>query len=115
MTTAVQKEEDRIEMNPREREVLKVMHPVLKGERTQAQAAALLGITVRQVRRIQRRLEAQGDKAVVHALKGRPSNHQPDADLKRRILEAYRANYPDFGPTFAAEKLAEGQRLEVDP
>jgi hypothetical protein len=115
MTTGVQKEEDRIEMSPREREVLKVMHPVLKGERTQAQAAALLGITARQVRRIQRRLEAQGDKAVVHGLRGRPSNNQPDHELKRAVLEAYRACYAGFGPTFAAEKLAEVQRLLVDP
>jgi hypothetical protein len=114
MTTRVQKP-DRIEMSQRERDLLKIMQPVLTGERTQAQAADLLGITTRQVRRIQRKLEAQGDAAVVHALKGRPSNHQPDAKLKRKVLAAYRKHYPDFGPTFAAEKLAEVQRLTVCP
>jgi Helix-turn-helix domain len=115
MSTVVQNEPDRIAMSQRERDVLKIMQPVLKGERTQAQAAALLEISARQVRRIQRNLEARGDQAVVHGLKGRPSNHQPDHDLKRAVLAAYRLKYSDFGPTFAAEKLAEVDGLQVDP
>ena len=52
--------EDRIEMSQRERDVLKVMAPVLKGKRTQAEAARLRERSVRQVRRIQRRLAADG-------------------------------------------------------
>ncbi len=50
--------EDRIAMSQRERDVLKVMVPVLKGERTQTEAGRLLKRSVRQIRRIQRRLEA---------------------------------------------------------
>jgi hypothetical protein len=115
MSTSVQVKADRIEMSQNERDVLKIMHPVLTGERTQVQAAALLGKSVRQVRRIQRKLEQGGDGAVVHGLKGKPSNHQPDANLKRKVLRAYREHYPDFGPTLAAEKLAEVQRLHVCP
>jgi len=59
---------DRIPMSQRERDVLKVMHGVLRGERTQAEAAALLRRSVRQVRRLQRKLEAGGDAALVHGL-----------------------------------------------
>jgi Helix-turn-helix domain len=114
MPTSVQKP-DRIAMSQRERDIIKVMQPVLKGQRTQAEAADLLDLTVRQVRRIQRKLEGGGDAAVVHGLKGQPSNHQPDAKLKRAVLAAYRRHYSDFGPTFAAEKLAEVQRLLVCP
>jgi hypothetical protein len=98
---------DRIAMSQKERDVLKIMHAVLNGQRTQAEAADLLGLSVRHVRRIQRKLESGGDAAIVHGLRGRPSNHQPDADFKRRVLAAYRQCYPDFGPTFASEKLAE--------
>jgi hypothetical protein len=104
----------RVEMNQRERDVLKVMHPVLRGERTQAEAAALLGLGVRQVRRIQRKLERGGDAALVHGLRGQPSNNQPDRALKRAALVAYRRRYVGFGPTLASEKLAEGG-LEVCP
>src|SRR5262245_565766 len=97
---------DRIVMSQKERDVLKILHGVLRGERTQAEAARLLGFTPRHVRRIQRNLEARGDAALVHGLRGKPSNHQPDAALKQAVLDAYRLRYPDFGPTFAAEKLA---------
>src|SRR5437763_5663242 len=98
---------DRIPMSQRERDVLKVLHGVLKGERTQAEAARLLGISVRQARRIQRKLEAGGDGALVHGLRGRPSNRRLDAALRRSVVEAYRRRYADFGPTLASEKLAE--------
>ncbi len=53
--------EERISMSQSERDVLKVMGLVLTGERTQPEAARLLGKSIRQVRRIQRRLESEGD------------------------------------------------------
>jgi transposase len=112
MTISVQA--DRIAMSQKERDVLKIMHGVLKGERTQAQAAHLLNIGVRQVRRIQRKLEAGGDQALVHGLRGQPSNHRPDPAKKSAVLAAYRERYPDFGPQFASEKLAE-EGLVVSP
>lgn len=96
----------RVEMSQRERDVLKVMQPVLDGERTQAEAARLLRLSARQVRRIQHKLRAGGDAALVHGLRGKPSNHRRDPALRRGVLKAYRARYPDFGPTLAAEKLA---------
>jgi Helix-turn-helix domain len=105
---------DRIPMSQRERDVLKIMHAVLSGDRTQAEAARLLGLSTRQVRRLQRKLEASGDQAIVHGLRGRPSNHRPDPSFKRSVLDAYRARYADFGPTFASEKLAE-EGLPVCP
>ena len=52
---------DRIEMSQPERDRLKIMALVLEGQLTQPEAARLLKRCVRQVRRIQRRLEASGD------------------------------------------------------
>src|SRR5215471_303766 len=97
---------DRIAMSQKERDVLKVLHGVLEGERTQAEAARLLGFTARHIRRLQRRLEADGDQALVHGLRGRPSNRRIDPAHRQKVLEAYRQRYADFGPTFASEKLA---------
>ena len=77
---------DRIPMSQKERDVLKILHAVLRGERTQAEAARLLGLSTRQVRRLQRTLEAGGDAALVHGLRGKPSNHQPDPELRQAVL-----------------------------
>ena len=110
MTTDVQP--DRVAMSQRERDVLKVMHGVMDGKRTQAEAARLLRRSVRQVRRLQRKSETDGDATIVHGLRGRPSNNGDDAEYRRRVLQAYRRGYRDFGPTLASEKLA-GEGLEV--
>lgn len=107
-------EPDRVPMSRRERDVLSVMRGVLSGERTQVEAARLLKKSVRHIRRMQRAMEATGDAAVVHGLRGRPSNHRHDPTLRTRVLRVYRQKYPDFGPTFASEKLV-GDGFQVPP
>ena len=111
MSTA-SNEGDRIAMSQRERDRLRVLRSVLEGQRTQVEAARLLRRSPRQVRRLLRRLQQGGDAALVHGLRGKPSNHRKDAQLQRRVLQRYRKEFPDFGPTFAAAKLAE-RGLEV--
>jgi transposase InsO family protein len=100
-------EGDRIEMSQRERDRLKVMSPVLEGRRSQREAARLLGLTDRQVRRIQRRLESEGDGGIVHNLRGRPSNRCIDPCYRKKVVAQYKAQFEGFGPTMAAEKLCE--------
>jgi len=104
---STRRKDDPVPLSQRERDILKVLGPVLLGQRTQVEAARLLDLTPRQVRRLLRRIQDGGDAAVSHGLRGRPSNRQADADLRRRILQEYRAHFHDFGPTLAREKLAE--------
>jgi hypothetical protein len=93
-------------MRPHERDLLQVMHTVTAGERPQAEAARLLRLSVRPVRRSQRRLEDVGDQAVVHRRRGQPSNRRRAPQLRQQVRSAYRRDYADFGPTFASAKLA---------
>jgi Helix-turn-helix domain len=111
MSTA-SNEGDRIPMSQRERDRLRILHSVREGQRSQVEAARLLRLSTRQVRRLLQRLQQGGDAALVHGLRGQPSNHRKDAKLRRRVVQLYRKDYPGFGPTFAAEKLAE-RGLEV--
>ena len=106
--------ENRIEMTQRDRDILKIMSAVLAGERSQAEAARLLARSERQIRRIQRRLEADGDGGVIHRLRGRRSNRQRDDDVRKHVLEIYAAELSDFGPTLASEVLEE-RGLKVSP
>jgi predicted ArsR family transcriptional regulator len=57
-------EGDRIPMSQRERDRLRVLHSVVDGQRTQAEAARLLRLTPRQVRRLVQRLQQGGDAAI---------------------------------------------------
>ena len=89
--------EDRIEMSQRERDRLRMLSLVLEGNRTQVEAGRLLRLSSRQVRRLQRRLAKEGDRGIVHRLRGRPSNHRHPASLRRKAVSIFRREMPDFG------------------
>ncbi len=68
--------EERIELSARERERLKLLHEIQQGHLSQVEASGRLRLSTRQVRRLERRVEAEGDHGVVHRLRGRPSNRK---------------------------------------
>jgi Helix-turn-helix domain len=106
---------DRIDMSQRERDRLKVLQTLIDGQRTQTEAARLLRLTTRQVRRLVQRLRTEGDAALVHGLRGKPSNRQADPKLRKRVVREYKKRFHDFGPTLASEKLAElGLNVSAD-
>lgn len=114
MTIAVQGQ-DRIGMSQRERDVFAILRGVVSGDRTVAEAARLLKKSVRQVRRLKGKLKNEGDGALVHGLRGKPSNRRLNAKLRSQVLAAYRRKYRDFGPTLASEKLeADGLKIAVE-
>jgi hypothetical protein len=106
-------EKSRICMSQRERDVCKVMSLVLAGKRTQVEAGRLIGRSERQVRRIMRRLSAEGDGGVIHKLRGLPSNNRVDPAERDRVIQLCRTQYAGFGPTLAAEKLLEDDGIKV--
>ena len=63
-------ETERISLNAREREQLKVLHEVRQEHLTQVEAGQRLGLSDRQVRRLLVRVAEQGDGGVVHRLRG---------------------------------------------
>jgi hypothetical protein len=70
-------------------------------------AAALLGLGERQVWRLLRGLREHGADGLISKKRGRPSNRTTPPEVRQTIMEIVRANYPDFGPTLATEKLNE--------
>src|SRR5258708_7201735 len=100
-------ETERITLSQRERDRLKVLHEVQQKHLSQVAAAARLKVTDRQVRRMLLRIRERGDAALVHGLRGRPSNRKLAARLEQKILARLRQRYADFGPTLAAEHLAQ--------
>lgn len=92
---------------------LEVLSQVQAGGLRVDEAAEQLDLTRRQVFRLLRRLRTQGPAGLVSRQRGRPSNHRlPDA-VRRSALALVRERYADFGPTLAAEKLAELHDVRV--
>ena len=100
-------------MSVKERDRLRVVHQVKEGKLTCREAAELLGISARQVRRSLRRLEEEGDPGLVHRLRNRPSNRKIAEEIRRRVLERIQERYGDFGPTLVSEYLESEDRLQV--
>src|SRR5215469_15784235 len=105
-------------MTAKERDRLKVLHEVKKRHITQKQAAAELGLSVRWVRSLLVRWRAGGDRALRHGLRGRASNRKTPEAVKRRAVELYRKKkqallWHDYGPTLAAEELAEQHGIRI--
>jgi DNA-binding Lrp family transcriptional regulator len=84
---------ERIEMSRRERDRLKVLHGVCQRERSQKEAARLLRLSTRPVRRLVRRLEEQGDQGLIHRRRGRPSNRRLPAELRQQVLAEYQKGW----------------------
>ncbi len=98
---------ERIALSQPERERLKVLHEVEQGHLTQGQAAARVQLSDRQVRRLLVRVRQEGDRGVVHQLRGQPSNRKIPERVTRQALRLLaRPCYAGFGPTLAAEHLA---------
>ncbi len=71
----------------------------------QRKAADILGVSVRQVRRLLVRYSREGALGIVHKLRGLPANHLANAKVLDSALDTIRAHYSDFSVTLAHEKL----------
>lgn len=66
-----------------------------------------MGLTPRHFRRLRRKWEHEGDRAVIHGLRGQRSNRALSGVLRARVLErAQEPVFSDFAPTLLAEHLS---------
>lgn len=105
--------EGHLTLSQKERERLVKFEEVRAGRLTVKRAAELLGISYRQARRAYRRFYEQGAAGLVHGRRGRPSNRRYGQAHRDAVLQRYRERYRGFGPTLAAEQLAQ-DGLAVD-
>ena len=102
-----------ITMNDKELNRLKILQDVLERRLRQCDAARLLNLTPRQVRRQLKRLEQSGPSGLAHQARGKPSNRCYLPEYRALVLQIVHKFYPDFPPTFAREKLIEQHNLHI--
>jgi len=79
----------------------------------QKEAARMLGISTRQVKRLWQAYRKRGAKGLVSQRRGKPSNNRLEAGVKQQALDMIKEKYEDFGPTLAHEKLTEVHKLQI--
>ncbi|HWR58244.1 MAG TPA: ISNCY family transposase [Thermodesulfovibrionales bacterium] len=105
--------EDILVMSRKEARRLYVIRKVIEGEIKQVEAADMLSLSTRQIRRIVEKIQEAGDGGVIHKARGRESNRRKPEKLKEKIICLYRRKYEGFGPTLATEKFQEVQGITI--
>jgi transposase len=90
-----------------------IMERLAKKEITQTMAAFQLDISTRQIRRLYGRYKAEGSNGLIHKNYGRQSPRKSPKEIELNAVAWLKEYGPDFGSTFAQEKLAEYVGIKV--
>lgn len=100
-------------MSEQEWKRLDAVGRVERGALTNGQAAQILGLSERQVRRMRRRVQEQGRAGVVHGNAGRTSAQRLTQGIRELIVELRSTKYAGFNDRHFTEKLVEVEQLLV--
>ncbi len=92
---------------------LEVMQRLKDKRLIQKEAARMLGISIRQVKRLYRAYKARGASGLVSQRRGKPSHHRLEPATVQKVIDLVYERYRDFGPTLAHEKLTEVHGLKL--
>ena len=102
-------------MSQKELDRYSILKKILMRELTGVQAAELLRLSTRQIKRLKKRIKQYGARGLIHQNRGRAGNRAMSPQEQNRIKELLERHYVDFGPTLAAEKLRERHGIARDP
>jgi transposase len=100
-------------MSERQWKRLDAVERIGRGALTSGEAAAALGLSVRQVRRLRRGVEKRGREGVVHGNTGRAPAHRVAEKVRVRIVELRRTKYGGFNDHHFTEKLGAVEGVEI--
>ena len=100
-------------MSQKELQRVAVISRCVKGELACARAAGLLCLSVRQIKRLKKRLREDGEAALAHASRGRPSHRRLPQAVRERIVQLARGTYAGFNDHHLCEKLVEHEGFSL--
>jgi len=105
--------EDMLTMSQNELKRLHVIRKAIEKRIKQHEAAALLEVSPRQIRRLVKRVKEESDKGIIHRSRGKRSHHVLQDVLRQKALSLCKSIYAGFNPTLASEKLFEKNKIVV--
>lgn len=105
--------EEIFEMSEKEVYRCTILQQVVNQQLTQVKAAEILKITDRQVRNLLHKYKNEGPNGIISKKRGKVSNRAFEDSFKNQVLALVSDKYPDFGPTFAHEKLIENHNYNL--
>lgn len=104
-----------ISMSQREIDRSDIIGRVIRRELKGVEAAKLLRLSTRQVKRLKAVVKKYGVKGLIHKGRGKPGNRRMPQEKREQIVRLLHEHYTDFKPTHASEKLHDVHHIAYDP
>jgi len=105
--------EGKITMSSREFQRMRVFREVAEKRMTLVMAAALIGTSYRQAKRLKARFARADGKGLIHGNRGRAPANALREDTRTRVIELYSQRYPDTNDTHFTELLREREGIDL--
>lgn len=105
--------EDIFTMSQGELKRLYIIRKAIEKRIKQKEAAEILGIGQRQIRRLVKRVREESDKGIIHRSRGNVSHNAIPQQTKQKVLSLCKGVYAGFNPTLASEKLFERNKIKI--
>ena len=105
--------ETRVTLSMKEIKRLHVLQQIVEQKMTARQASELLGLSIRQVRRLVAKYRAQGAPGIRHGNRGKRPNNQTEEDVRNQVLKLARGQYQDYNDCHLTEELAENHGIHL--
>jgi len=103
-----------IKLTMQESQRYEIIQRLITKQISEEEARKMLNLkSVRQIRRIKKRIKVEGLNGVIHKNRNKESNHKFSSTFENKIIAIIKEKYSDFKPLFAAEKLLENHNLRV--
>ena len=101
-----------ITMSQKEIKRYDIINKVINKELKGLDAAKLLALSTRQIRRLKKNVKEKGAKGLTHGNRGKTSNRKMPDQERQNIISLIKKHYSDFGPLLASEKLLERHKIK---
>ena len=100
-------------MSKKENHRAMILADAKERERTNREIAQALGLSVRQVQRLKKKLDTQGPVGLAHGNRGKKPECALADDTIKQILDLYKSKYKGFNFSHFKEKLEEIEKIKV--
>jgi hypothetical protein len=100
-------------MSLKEFDRLQVVNQIEEKRLKVREASELLKISERQLYRLLKRKKEEGTKGIIHKLRGKESNNGHSESFRKRVLDLYKKEYWDYGPTLFTEVLIKYHNISI--
>lgn len=96
-----------VTLSDKEQKRLKVLNLAISGKTSRKQAAGVLDLSVRHIKRLIAAYRKEGAVALAHGNRGKKPSHALDEDVKQKVLALARTRYQGFNFSHYRDSLEE--------